>query len=205
MFFYIPCLNTRSLCLCSHDFDTPGPMGKTAFDIAALLDVLYDGPFSLVDEMGGGMEKALRIGISDITTFKDIDDEGVNLYYQAAAALGQDVVKQSGVLIDGHREITEEPNLAVELMYRIHQRADWETYLGKCEGNIRTLEQLVAWHDAHPVCEPLRSTCDQKPIKSRSKPSIPIIPVKTACVTALSSTLIEMPTKSSPPWWPQNE
>lgn len=131
-------------------------MGKTAFDIAALLDVLVDEPTSFVNDLlqdntSATKTKPLAIGISDITKFPTIDSEGIDLFNQAAGMLGDTVVKETGIQIDGLLEIDQDEERAVCQLYKIHQRDDWARYLEGCEGEIKTLGDLVDWHDAHPV------------------------------------------------------
>lgn len=124
-------------------------MAKSAFDVAALLDVLCEGQTAFVRDLEN-YGKPLRIGVSDATPFPMLDAEGQDLFRQAASELG-DVVKHAGIYVDGHLELFQEEDQCPMNLFRVNQRSDWDQYLAECSGEIRSLRDLIAWHDAHPV------------------------------------------------------
>lgn len=121
-------------------------MGKSAFDIAVLLDVLAPKPTSYLHPLSSS-PASIALGVGDISIFQIDDDE--RQLFQEASDLLRGLVKATNVYVEGHRE-------SVELrcttdVYIATQRDSWKEYLDECEGDIHSLGDLVAWHDSHPA------------------------------------------------------
>lgn len=138
----------------SSRYDCLGPMGKSAFDIAALLDILIPVkplPYlSFLEET-----TSMSIGAAGASSIAMTDEER-SLYREAIDMLG-DSVKCTDIYIEGHKELHQ--NFTDAKTYRETQRKDWKRYLGGCEGDVKTLDDLVAWHHANPVSPSPTSPC----------------------------------------------
>lgn len=123
-------------------------MGKSVFDIAALLDVLAPGPVSYLDTLSSNQVK-VSIGVADPTQFiKDDNGDGQRLFKEASELLGG-LVKCTDIYIEGHKEMAKQGYTTQ--VYKAAQRDNWREYLGGCEGDIHSLGDVVAWHEANPV------------------------------------------------------
>lgn len=130
-------------------------MGKSVSDVASLLDVLTSMPTTFLQDMGTG--PCPRIGLltqrASIATSEE--DE---LFEKAIDALGHNV-DRSLVHIPSLGQIMDAETF--ETMWSGHSKEAWRKYLGLTDGSIRTLAQLVAWHDSHPVRGPVSSMTDK--------------------------------------------
>lgn len=121
-------------------------MGKSAFDVAALLDIIAPGPTSYLQSMSKSPTD-IAVGAGDDTMFT-IDDEE-RIMYREAVKLLQNFIKCDDIYIEGHNEMAEQDYGSAT--YKATQRAEWKEYLEGCEGDLRTLSDVVDWHEAHPV------------------------------------------------------
>lgn len=125
-------------------------MGKSAFDVAALLDVLAPRPISYLQGLSFDTP-AIAIGVADDINFED-DEDGKRLFREASDLLGE-LVKCTDVYVEGHLEMKKSKYTSDT--YELTQEADWKEYLGGCEGDLHSLGNIVAWHEAHPVSSPV--------------------------------------------------
>lgn len=71
------------------------------------------------------------------------------MYEEVVQHLG-DMVKKSMVEMENLMELDKE--WYVIQLFNVWQRKEWDRYLEGVDGPIRSLQDLVAWHEAHPVC-----------------------------------------------------
>lgn len=123
--------------------------------MAALLDVMATEPSSLLEYLKSDVQPTIAVAGYD--RFPPMDPEEVHLFHEAARLLGG-VTKHRDSYIEGHLELDQDQALAIGQAYKVHQVEAWNRYLANCDGRIRSLADLVAWHQANPVGETM--ACD---------------------------------------------
>ena len=133
--------------------DTAGPFGKSVKDVAYLLDVLLPGRSFLdtlhqSDESGSG---PVKIGVSN-ERFEEITPEDQDMFSHAQRLLGHMVVEED-VRVELHKEVKESGGgFVAGVTLQSGLAPALEAYLDDTEGPMRTLQDIVNWHDQHPVC-----------------------------------------------------
>lgn len=122
-------------------------MGKSVYDIGVLLDALVPDPTSYLDDLG---KDTAELKIATLNQREHpLTPEEHDLYHAAIAALGENL-QRDPVRVDVLQEMIESE--AIETLWAAYSQGVWAEYLAHVDGgDIKTLAQLVDWHDSHPV------------------------------------------------------
>jgi Asp-tRNA(Asn)/Glu-tRNA(Gln) amidotransferase A subunit family amidase len=151
-------LQVAALTPRSTRYDCVGPMGKSAWDIAAMLDIIAPSPQGSYLRFLGPTDAAspkmtgakLRIGV-----FKYPPDD-----YPSEVDSSMMITP-----LDDHSEIEMIPQVNVDVDESVFVLKAWSKailardhyecmnrYLQERNGTIRSLQELVDWNEANPVC-----------------------------------------------------
>jgi len=162
----------------SKRMDTAGPMGKTTWDVAALLDQMvntrHESYATVVDNAFASHSRPLRIGIPRKGFFaaenrKKGPDYAPELKAQAEAIFDSVVTALQALIIQDPADIPDENQAWRDTEHEPYKEAPWvfhqttrmlqtEFYEGINEhlatrvgGAVHSLADLVKWNEEHPV------------------------------------------------------
>lgn len=137
-----PTLTGREIDAISPHLDTVGSMGRSAYDIALHLDVL-SGKTSLTAALES--EAVPTVGVHDAKARPSEEEE---LLVQVFTKWPGRITW--GIRLDHFHTLVD--NEDVPATYCQGSREAWSGYLANTDGPLRSLEDIVDWHDQHPVC-----------------------------------------------------
>lgn len=121
-------------------------MGRSVDDIAALLDVISSGPSQYLAK--SNMDTG-TITLGDISQREEpMSQEATSLFKEALDALGSKV-RVVPVHIPSLELVSDSE--AIEILWAAHSGSSWSNYLEGVDGAIKSLADLIEWHQSHPV------------------------------------------------------